>query len=191
MFSPTKIIITVEKRFNDEIDFNGGKLYLDPTYRPEWNVIPYGKVISVPPSRPLSPMVQSEYFFHNVEVGDKLYFNYGVILDEENCIEHDGQKYWLVDYYMALATVRDGKVYPVGEHILIEPMEEEVTSSIIIPEMLKKKVLTIGKVYASLDPEITVGSTVHFQEQGMFENEIEGKKLFVMYYSNILAKTIK
>jgi co-chaperonin GroES (HSP10) len=184
MISPTQIIVKFEKRLNDELDFNGGKIYLDPTYREEHNAFPYGTVVN-PPKR--NPFLMEENFHYNVQAGDKLYVNYGVLMDLNNCIEHDGEEYWMVDYYMALAVVRDGKIIPVGNHVLIEPIEEEVTSSLIIPEMAKKKILTRGIVYSSNDPEIPVGRTVSFEERGMFENEIEGKKLFVMYNSNILC----
>lgn len=184
MVSPTKILVTLEKKYVDELDFNGGKIYLDPSYRPEWNAFPYGTVHSTPLRDPYI----SDDFVCNVKKGDKLYLNYGVIVDESNCLEQDGKEYWMVDYYQALAAVRDGEIIPVGEHILIEPIVEEVKhDTLIIPEMSKKKVTTKGKVFASNDPEIPNGSTVLFESRGMFENEIEGKKLFVMFNSNILG----
>lgn len=184
MVSPTKIIVTLEKKYQDEIDFNGGKIYLDPTYRPEWNAFPYGTVVAAPLRNPEI----ADDFVHNVQAGDKIYINYGVILDESNMIVHEGNEYWMVDYFMALAVVRDGQILPVGEHILIEPMEEEVEHDLlVIPDMAKKKVLTRGKVFSSNDPEIKNGSIVSFEDRGMFENEIEGKKLFVMFNSNILC----
>jgi co-chaperonin GroES (HSP10) len=181
MKSPTKIIITVDKKFNDEMDFNGGKIYLDPTYRPEHNAIEYGHVVSIP-----ARTIPQEGYAYNVEVGDKLYVNYGILMDEELLLEHEGVEYFLVDYFMALATVRDGQIYPVGEHILIQPLEEEVKSTLIIPEMLRKKVSNDGIVFASNDPSIPVGAKVAFEENGKFENVIEGNKLFVMYNSNIM-----
>lgn len=185
MKSPTKIIVTLEKKFIDELDFNGGKIYLDPTYRPEWNAFPYGTVVASPMRNPNLPI---QDFHYNVKDGDRLYLNYGVVNDPSNLIEHDGKEYWMVDYFMALAVVRDGNIIPVGEHILIEPIEEEVSNDhIIIPEMSRKKIVNRGKVFASNDESIPVGSTVMFEEQGMFENEIEGRKLFVMFNSNILG----
>lgn len=185
MRSPNKILITVEKRFNDEVDFNGGKLWVDPTYRPEWNAIPHGEVVAVPENPPSI----SEDFVCNVKVGDKLYFNYLVVTDDNNRLLVDGKEYWMVDYYHALALVRDGKVIPVGEHILIEPIIEEMKNDfIIIPDSVKKVVKTEGKVFASNDTEIPVGAHVGFEDRGMFENEIEGNKLFVMFNSNILWK---
>lgn len=180
MVSPTKILIKVKKRFQDEIDFNGSKIYLDPTFRPEWNAFPYGEVHSVPLRNPnISPD-----FYYNVQVGDRLYVNYVVLTDDSNHVEDD---IWCVDYYMALAAVRGEKIIPVGEHILIEPIVEERQSSIVIPEMSRKFVSTKGKVFSSNDPAIPDGSTVLYESMGMFENEIEGKKLFVMYNSNILG----
>jgi co-chaperonin GroES (HSP10) len=180
MVSPTKILIKVKKRFQDEVDFNGGKMYIDPSYRPEWNAFPYGEVHSVPLRNPFI----SDDFHCNVQVGDRLYVNYVVLTDDSNHVDGD---IWCVDYYMALAAVRGDKVIPVGEHILIEPIVEEKKSTIEIPEMSKKIVVNRGKVFSSNDPEIPNGSTVSFEHVGMFENEIEGKKLFVMYNSNILC----
>lgn len=183
MVSPQRILITIEKKLNDEIDFNGQKIYFDPSFNPEWNAFPYGTVVS-PPAR--NPLI-SDTFVHNVQKGDKLYFNYNVTFDKDNLIEHDGEEYWLVDYYNALAIVREGKIIPVGDHIIVEKQEEEVTHSfLIIPEIANKKVVNTGKVAASNDPSIPEGSEVTFDEIGMFENEIEGKKYFVMYNHNIM-----
>ena len=184
MVSPAKIIVTLEKRYTDEVNFNGGTIYLDPTYAPEQHAFPYGTVHSVPLRNPNI----SEDYVYNVEVGDRLYINFGVVNDLSNLIEHDGKEYWLVDYFMALAIVREGKIKPVGEHIIIEPMEESVThETLIIPDMSSKKILTRGIVVASNDDSIPEGATVSFEERGMFENMIEGRNLFVMYNSNILC----
>lgn len=185
MKSPSKIIVTLEKRYQDEVDFNGGKLWIDPTYRPEWNAFPYGTVVAAPERE----IKLSDEFVSNVRVGDRLYFNYLVVTEDENRFITGGQEYWMVDYYHALAIVRDGKIIPVGDHILIEPIVEEMTNEfIVIPDSIKKVVKTEGKVFASNDPSIPVGAHVAFEERGMFENEIEGHKLFVMFNSNILWK---
>lgn len=184
MVSPTRIIITIEKKFDDEVDFNGGKLWIDTSFKPEHNVIQYGTVVAVPVR---NPNFMEDDFVYNVQVGDKLYINYGVVMDDSNLIEHDGVDYWMVDYYMALAVFRDGKIIPCGKHLLVEPILEEVKSSIIIPEIAQGKKLTKGRVFASNDPEIRDGDIVWFEEMGMFENKIEGKNLFVMFNSNILC----
>lgn len=187
MISPHNIIITIEKRFVDELDFNGGKIYYDSSYNLEHNVIPSGTVVSVPVYNKYEPMVSPE-FFHSVKAGDKLYFNYQVIMDEDNCFVHEGQEYWMVNYHMAICAVRDGKIIPAGEHILIEPHKEEVTHDLlIIPDLAKEKEVNYGKVIASNDEQIPQGATVYFEPQGMFENKIEGRTLYAMYNGNILG----
>lgn len=180
MRSPTRIIIRLEKTHNEEVDFNGGKLWLDTSYKPQENVFPYAEVVAVPERDP----VFSDDFVCNVQIGDRLYFNYGIVEDRNNYL---GDNLWLVDYYQALAVVRDGKIIPVGEHILVEVEEEEVKSTLIIPDSCKKKKKTEGRVFASNDPSIPVGEVVMFEERGMFENKIEGNSLYVMYNENILG----
>lgn len=183
MLSPSRIIVSIEKKFKDQTDSG---IYIDTSFKPEHHVVITGKVEAVALRTPKE--FRSGEFYDTVRVGDKLYFHYLVLLDDDNRIQLD-KDYYLVDYFQAMATVRDGKVYPVGEHILIEPIEEEVTHShIIIPDIAKKKDTNRGRVFASNDPEIPEGSIVEYDPIGKFENEIEGKKLYVMYNSNILAK---
>lgn len=179
MQSPTRIIVSVEKRFNDHTKSG---IYIDTTFKPEHHVVISGLVLSV--AKRLPKDFKTSGFYDTVEVGDTLYFHYLVVLDPD-C--HIGEDLYIVEYMQALATVRDGKVYPVGEHILIEPIEEEVThDTLIIPDMAKKFEPNRGRVFASNDPSIPVGAIVEFDEHGKFENEIEGKRLFVMFNSNIM-----
>ncbi len=172
------LIVRVEKDFVEELDFNGTKIYLDPSFRPEHNAYPYGYVVSVPEHNP-----KMDGFTFNAQPGDKVYINFGVIMDRDNRLEDN---LYSVDDYNALAIVRDGVIMATGEHILIEPMDEEVTGEfVIIPDHLKTKDALKGRVIASNDPEIPNGALVAFEENGMFENTIEGKRMFVMYNSNI------
>jgi co-chaperonin GroES (HSP10) len=182
-----KIFVTVEKKWEDEIKLESITLYKDTSYAEEWNVRCWGMVHSVP------NRVTKDYadagFHINVQPGDKLYFNFGVLLDNDNLVIEGGQEYWAVDYFQAIALVREGKVIPVGNHILIEPIAEEVTSSvIIIPELAQKKEGNTGKVFASNDPEIPIGAIVEYEDMGKFENEIEGHRLYCMFNHNIHFK---
>lgn len=188
MKSPlNRIFVTIEKKWNDEIKVGDLTLFQDTTFRPEWNVNTVGTVISTP-GRVIKDYYEDD-FVANVLPGDKLYFNFNVTLDLENLIEHEGEEYWGVDYYNAIAVVRDGKIIPVGSYILIEPQEEEITSSfIIIPESVKKVETNRGIVFSSNMAETPAGSLVEYDPVGKFENEIEGKKLYCMYNSNIYYK---
>lgn len=188
MKSPINIIyVTIDKRFDDEYRLDGVTLWKDTTFDVEWKVTCHGIVHSVP-NRVETQFAEPD-FQCNVLPGDKIYFNYQTLLDETNCVINDGIEYWRVDYFSAIAIVRDGKVIPVGSHILIEPQVEELThSTLIIPELAAKQETNKGIVYSSNMSEIPPGSLVEFDPIGKFENEIEGKKLYCMYNSNIYLK---
>lgn len=188
MKSPlNKIFVTVEKKWEDEIKLDSITLYKDTSYAEEWNVRCWGMVHSIPGR--VNKTDFDEDFKDNVLPGDKLYFNFGTLLDLDNLIIEDGEEYWAVDYFNAIAVVRDGKIIPVGSHILIEPIVEELSSSILhIPDTVKTKETNKGIVHASNSPAIPDSSLVEFDPIGKFENEIEGKKLYAMYNSNIYFK---
>lgn len=179
-----KIFVTIEKRFKDEIVTDGGlKLYYDSSFHPEENSTIVGTVAAIPAK--YEPTHFADDFQFNVQVGDKLYFHFNVVLDESNCIEVDGQQYWMVDYFDAIALVRDSKIAPVGSYVLVEPIDEVIESSLIIPDVVEREGCR-GVVVASNDPELPEGVEVEYEEVGKFWNMIEGRRLYCMFNSNIL-----
>jgi co-chaperonin GroES (HSP10) len=179
-----KIFVQIEKKFQDEIVTDSGiTFYKDTSFNPEENSTVSGIVVGIPTVVDKNNV--SPEFRHNVLVGDKLYFNFNVVLDNDNLIVHEGQEYWTVDYWNAIALVRDGQVIPVGDYILIDPIQEEVKSFLIIPDAYKKKEGNRGVVYASNSPELPAGTEVEYDKIGKFWNIIEGKKVYCMYTSNI------
>ena len=183
-----KIFVTIEKRFQDEVKTESGIVfYKDTSFKQEDNSTTFGTVVAVPDK--FDRAMGTEDFKANVQVGDKLYFNFLVTVDDENRIEIDGKEYWMVDYFNAIALVRDGKVMPVGDYILIEPIEEKIESSLIIPDVVQKE-KTRGRIFASNDPEVEVGDEVEYEDIGKFWNIIEGKRVYCMYSSNLLYKYI-
>lgn len=184
-----KIFVTIDKKFQDEVTTESGiKFYKDPTYNPEDNSTTFGTVTHIPEQ--VDKKNVSKEFKHNVQVGDKLYFNYNVVMDPDNCVEIGGVEYWTIDYWNAIALVRDEKVIPVGDYILVDPIvEEEVKSSLLyIPDHIAKKEKTRGIVFASNDPDIPVGADVEYEKVGKFWNIIEGKRVYCMFNSNIMFK---
>jgi co-chaperonin GroES (HSP10) len=183
----TKIFVQIEKRFQDEIVTESGfRLWKDTSFKPEENSTIVGIVAGIPAMKLNG---YPEGFLFNVQVGDKLYFHYNVVLNLENMVEIDGEQYWMVDYFEAIALVRDGKTIPVGEYILVEPIIEEIKSSVlIIPDAYKEKEENKGTVVASNDESIPVGSVVEYEPQGKFWNVIEGQRVYCMYNNNILVK---
>lgn len=183
-----RIFVKIEGRFQDEIKTESGIVfYKDTTFNPEENSTVSGIVVATPLS--VDKKTVKKDFKHNVQVGDKLYFHYGVTIDDDNFLEHEGEEYVMVDYYNAIAVVRGGQIIPVGSYILIEPLKDEIKSSaLIIPNSIKYKEGNRGVVFASNDPDIPKGAEVEYEPIGKFWNIIEGVKVYCMKNSNILLK---
>ncbi len=92
------------------------------------------------------------------------------------------------------------EIKPLSNHIFIEPLGEEKTTSsgIVIPETAEKEKPIKGKVLAAgpgkMSPEgklmpmsVKVGDIVLFKKYGPDEIEIEGKKYLVGDEDEILA----
>jgi co-chaperonin GroES (HSP10) len=176
-----KIFVRIEKRFQDELVTESGlHLYYDSSYKPEENSTIVGEVVGIPAKHDKENY--SDDFQFNVQVGDKLYFHYNVVMREENCIDKD---IWMVDYFDAIALVRDTKIVPVGSYVLIEPINEKIETTLIVPDTVDTESCR-GIVVASNDPEIPEGSEVEYEEVGKFWNVIEGRRLYCMFNSNVL-----
>ena len=179
-----KIFVSIEKRFNDEVVTESGlKLYKDSSFKPEENSTTVGLVEAIPAKHDTKNFLPDFQF--NVKEGDRLYFNFNITIDPANCVEVDGKEYWMVDYFDAIALVRDGQIHPVGSYLLVEPIEEEIETTLIIPETFSKEG-NRGKVVASNDPEIPVGSEIEYEEIGKFWNIIEGRRLYCMMNHNAM-----
>lgn len=179
-----KIFVSIESRFNEEIvTDNGLKLYMDSSFNPEENSTTVGIVAGIPSKHDTKNFLPDFQF--NVKHGDKLYFNFNITIDPANCVEIDGDEYWMVDYFDAIALVRDGQIHPVGSYLLVEPIEEEIETALIVPEIVNKEG-NRGKVVASNDPEIPAGSEIEYEEIGKFWNIIEGRRLYCMMNHNAM-----
>lgn len=182
-----KIFVKIDKRFQDEIETESGlKLYKDTSFKLEENSTITGEVVAIPAKHdPISVPVPGADFDYNVQVGDKLYFHFNVCIDEENRLIHEDEEYWMVDYFNAIALVRDGKVIPVGSYILIDPIDEGIETDLFVPETFTNEKCR-GIVWASNNDYIPEGSEVEYEEIGKFWNVIEGKKVYCMFNTNIL-----
>lgn len=92
------------------------------------------------------------------------------------------------------------KIIPIGDHVVVEAVTEEVSSSgIIIPETASKEKPMKGKVLAvgpgkmtnegkRLEMEVQEGDTVLYSKYGPTEIKVEGKDLLILSSSDIYAK---
>ena len=94
----------------------------------------------------------------------------------------------------------DVKIKPLGDRVVLEPMDEESTtkSGIIIPETVDKekpmqgKVIAVGEGRVSengtvIPMRVSVGDTVLFSKYAPDEVKIDGKEYYIISESSILA----
>jgi len=86
------------------------------------------------------------------------------------------------------------KIKPLGDRVLIEPMEAEskTASGIIIPDTAKEKpqkgkVLAVGPGSKDEKMEVKVGDMVLYGKYAGTEITIDGKDYLIMRQSDILA----
>ena len=91
------------------------------------------------------------------------------------------------------------KIIPTSDHIVVEALEEETTTSgIIIPDTASKEKPQKGKVIAvgggkigddgkRIPMEVKVGDTVLFTKYGPTEVKVDGKEYLVLNESDVLA----
>ncbi|MBT3864427.1 co-chaperone GroES [Candidatus Peregrinibacteria bacterium] len=92
------------------------------------------------------------------------------------------------------------KIEPTGDHIVVEPIEEEVTSTsgIIIPETASKERPMKGKVVAVgpgklLDDgsrkgmDVAKGDVVLYTRYGPTEVKLDGKEILILTMADVLA----
>ncbi|MEK7528954.1 MAG: co-chaperone GroES [Patescibacteria group bacterium] len=92
------------------------------------------------------------------------------------------------------------KLKPVGGRILIEPIEEETTTSfgIVLPDTMSKDKPQKGRIIATgpgkktddgkiISMDVKAGDTVLYTKYGPTEVKIGGKEIFFIDESDILA----
>lgn len=144
------IIIKTNRLFNEETKFSGidgQKILLSVKFDPARHVNISGEVVSVPKmlsrmklhQNPVGlPSYNSQVSYQwkwlddiamEIEVGDKIYFHYNVIMDairENNYISVEGRHpnrtwYIKVRYDRVFCTVRAGKIIPIQGYSFIRP----------------------------------------------------------------------
>lgn len=191
-------LIKIDKKYQDEIKTKSGvKLYQDTTFRPEWHVTTEGEVVAIP-ERISDQYFETKGIVPDVQVGDKIYFNY-LVIGEANEVRVGETIYYKVDYPAIYAYKRDGVMNMISGWSFIEPYvenKEEKIGSIILPEYMQiethKDMGTIFKIGKPLkhEPDLNLkdGDVVLFRKIGAAEYEVEGKKVYAMKQDCIMAK---
>jgi co-chaperonin GroES (HSP10) len=146
-----------------------------------------------------------------VQEGDLVYFQRGAIKDD-NFIdrETDGSLLLLVEYSNLFLRIRNGKTEMLGMYCQAEKyFGEDIEDhdgikgrkltygslELIIPTDGRKiqhgKVLSIGKGISDMPkPEVEAGDIIIYEPKAEFENEIEGKLVYIFYTGDLMAKLV-
>ena len=83
---------------------------------------------------------------------------------------------------------------PLGERLIVEPVEQEETTSggIVLPETAKEKTLAVGpgardESGSRVQMDVAADDEVLFAKYSGTEVKIEGKKLLILKESDVLA----
>jgi len=188
-----KIAVKITKKYNDEVEFSTGKLYLDVTWSPEQHVTICGSVVALPRGK-WCKNTRGDFLKQELEIDDKVYFNY-LTVQEDNLVFGEKDIY-LVDLEECFCFLRGGSLTAISNHVLIEPIliEEKIGSIYIgVPTRSEEEgnLRFIGTPVKGQDKlGLINGDTVRFHERNAFLNTIEGIDYYVMRQEDILGKIL-
>ena len=185
-------MVDFEKPFNDEIETKSGiKFYRDVTFNPENFAATNGTVTALP---------RYNNRKMDIVIGDQIYFSYLVVYDMEirdrdtpihrNLLYHNEQNYWKVANDQIYFRVRNNEMLMLNGYFMLDIVEEEIKSSIVIPEYLKKQKL-IGRarvVKGSDDKVAEFGDLIFFDRRFVEVYDIFGKEIYILGKDRILGK---
>lgn len=198
------LFVKADRRFIDTVKTESGiELFKDTTFHPEWNTCIEGVVHSIPIRVGSEPGCVG--IIPTVKEGDKVFFEYHVLLDQRNSYIINGETYWLVSYANVFARKPKkakgfGDLEPISGKALVLPEQETVNPEkvglIYIPESARVKkqrrdrgiLAYIGQPKKGEEPlGVKPGCRVFFPEFCAHENEISGTRYYVMNQEYILG----
>jgi co-chaperonin GroES (HSP10) len=188
-----KIAVKITKKYNDEVEFSTGKLYLDVTWNPEQHVTICGSVVALPRGK-WCKNTRGQFLKQELQTGDLVYFNY-LTVQEDNLVFGEKDIY-LVDLEECFCFLRGGSLTAISNHVLIEPlMIEEMVGSIYIGVPTRSEeegnLIHIGTPIKDFeDLGLISGDMVRFHERNAFLNTIEGTDYYVMKQDDIFGKIL-
>lgn len=173
------VLLCLDRALNEEIILNGGiKLFLDPTWRPEWHATVTGVVAAIP-----------IHANKNIQIGDEVAFSYRVIADR-TC-----QK---IDYFQSVFEqnnkVSRRFINGKGDKIIVQAMPG-VISPIWVGYLLDRRGNHIDGVQGNEHDvdrwlsQFNFSSNNDFKFNNLFE--LNGKNYWRADLDDIFAKRIK
>lgn len=203
---PIKDHVWVEypQTYKDEARHGNLVLWKDTSYKPEWNVIQHGTVVQ--PSQG-SIMLENRGIIDETQIGDRIYFNYAIPEAGDEFYEENGKRYMRVPLWAIYCAVREGRIIPIGSHVLTKAIYEEHEEVVVDGKTIRARVtnglvtgidVTHDKRFTRIahigtplkggvDLGLKGGEKVMMESNCDNELEIEGHKYFVMKQENILC----
>jgi co-chaperonin GroES (HSP10) len=182
-----KFLVQLEKAYMDEVQTKSGiVLYRDTSFHPEFYAQTNGVVTRVPK-------------FNDIDVteGDQIYFSYQVIEDKiqrdrdtdihKNLLFRKGKKVWMVAPEHIYFRVRDDQMEMLNGYVLLDFIEEETTSTLIVPDYLKK-VKLIGQARVVAAKKHKRDDVIFFDKSYVETYELFGREYYILHETRILAK---
>lgn len=187
MTAPKKFIVQLDKAYMDEIQTKSGiVLYRDTTWNPEFYAQTNGLVTGLPRFNEL-----------DVTTGDQIYFSYQVVEDKEqrdrdtdvhkNLLFRKGKKVWLVAPELIYFRVRNDQLQMLNGYVLLDMIEEETKSALIVPEYLKK-VKVVGQARVVSAKNYQKGEVIMFDKRFVETYELFGREYYILNENRILAR---
>lgn len=84
-----------------------------------------------------------------LQIGDRIIFHYLAMntarkMYDKHLLKDIPPDHTLIPYDQIFVAIRNGEVIPVNGYLLVEPADEEINTSLIIPDALKKKATKRG-----------------------------------------------
>lgn len=193
------VLLKVDQKTDDRTPsglylYNGKLAFNDSTYNPNDRIRIYGEVVGIPQSLSGDAMDYSNHLLNEcnmeVQIGDKAYFYY-IAFNDSNVINHEGKMYLKIRYDSIICVIRDGQIKTIAGHVLLIPFKK--TEIYLLHSIDKIQdhtgiVEVVPTPYINEEQGFEKGNTVYYYQDSDFENEIEGKKYYVMRQDYIIAK---
>ena len=184
MKSIESFVIRLPKKFKDEIELNGNKLFLDSKFDEFGNRFMEAEIVSTPLR-----------YDTGAKAGDTLYFHHHVVLSPQYSM---GDHIYLVPYHpqgnrnnMANAYKNEDGIHMLGQWVFLDPMDSSKKLKSSLLELVQEDVDNDrGRVLYS-SPEIKevgveIGEVVYFSKNSDYEMEVDGKKVWRMLVSDLM-----
>lgn len=177
------VFVTIDNIYQDEVVFASGvKLFIPVEFERERHCATKATIHSVPEGFPL-PIQKGDTvaIMYNV-VGDYTVKNDSITYNR--CYTIDDEAVWAADWYlenrhMIMAKLVGEEWQPLGDWCMLEEVNEEIKTELIIPDIAKKKASNKAKWYAG-DLPIDKGDIVFFGTGRRQDDPRNLKQLYIL-----------